>query len=163
LRNTGRCALGRWASRGKQHIVQVRVTDEGLVLQQLLYADEVRSMSELEIDLAEVKKPELDLAVQFINQIATDAYDPKQYQDEVKKRIEAAVQEKVDGKEITLAGEPETGGAQVIDLMEALRASLAKAPAAAAAPKAAERKPPKRAQASEADAVAPVAKVKAKK
>ena len=80
-------------------------------------------------------------------------------------RIEAAVQKKVEGQEITMAEAPE-GGAQVIDLMEALRASLErKAPARAKPPRlaavasepaAAERKPPKRAQSSEAEA--PVAR-----
>ncbi len=163
LRQSGRCALARWASRGKQHIVQVRATAEGLVLQQLLYADEVRSMSELEIEKAEVKKPELELALQLINQSASGDYDPKAYRDEVKQRIEVAVQQKIEGKEITSAApESESGGAQVIDLMEALRASLGKAaPAAVAevAPKA-ERKPPKRVAAS---AAAPAAKVRAKK
>lgn len=154
LRQTGRCALARWASRGKQHIVQVRATGDGLVLQQLLYADEVRSMTELEIEVAEVTKPELDLAVQFINQIATDQYDPKAYEDAVKKRVEAAVEQKVEGKEVTLATEAETGGAQILDLMEALRASLAKAE-----PKVAQRKPPKRVEGT----AAPGARTKTKK
>jgi DNA end-binding protein Ku len=164
MRQTGRCALARWASRGKQHIVQVRATDDGLILQQLLYAEEVRGMSELEIEKAEVKQAELELALQLINQSATDAYDPAAYQDEVKKRVETAVQEKVEGKQVTLAPEAESAGAQVIDLMEALRASLGKAPTAAAPAaeaKAAERKPPKRVPASEA--AAPAAKVKARK
>jgi DNA end-binding protein Ku len=162
MRKTGRCALARWASRGKQHIVQVRASDDGLILQQLLYAEEVRSMSELEIEKAEVKQAELELALQLINQSATDTYDPAAYHDEVKQRVEAAVQEKVEGKQVTLAPEAQSAGAQVIDLMEALRASLGKTPAAAPAAeaKAAERKPPKRVASGEA---APAAKVKAKK
>ena len=149
MRETGRCALARWAWRGKQHMVQVRPAEneDGLILQQLLYADEVRALGELEIEKADVKDAELKLAIQLIEQTATDEYDPAAYEDEVKKRIEAAVQEKVEGKEVTVA-EEETGGAQVIDLMEALRASLGrKAPAETAATKEekAERKPPKRA------------------
>ena len=65
-------------------------------------------------------------------------------------RIEAAVQKKVEGQEITMAEAPEGGGAQVIDLMEALRASLEKkAPAKAREPQAEARKPPKRAQQAE--------------
>jgi DNA end-binding protein Ku len=160
MRQTGRCALARWASRGKQHIVQVRPSADGLILQQLLYADEVRSLSELEIETAEVKTPELDLAKQFIDQIATDEYDPKAYQDAVKLRIEAAVEEKIAGKQVTISSEQESGGAQIIDLMEALRASLAKTPAAKAEPKAAERKPPKRVEPAEA---APTSRAKAKK
>jgi DNA end-binding protein Ku len=158
MRETARCALGRWAWKGKQNMVQVRAAPDGLILQQLLYADEVRDLAELEIEKAEVRPPELALAVQLIEQNATDQYDPKAYVDEVKKRIEAVIQQKIEGKEITLAPEAESAGAQVIDLMEALRASLAKsktvaAPAAgstaATAPAKADRKPPKRMPAPE--------------
>lgn len=159
MRETGRCALARWAWKGKQYMVQVRPTEDGLILQQLLYADEVRALSDLEIEKAEVKPAELGLAVQLIEQSATNEYDPKAYVDEVKQRIEAAVQEKVEGKQVTLAAEPAEGGAQVIDLMEALRASLSKggAPAAPASVSAetmqSDRKPPKRVAATEAGAV----------
>lgn len=155
MRETGRCALARWAWKGKQYMVQVRPTEDGLILQQLLYADEVRTLSDLEIEKAEVKAAELGLAVQLIEQSATDEYDPKAYVDGVKQRIETAVQEKVEGKQVTLASEPEQGGAQVIDLMEALRASLSKggAPAAPAAastePAKSDRKPPKRVEAGD--------------
>jgi DNA end-binding protein Ku len=143
-------------------MVQVRPSEDGLVLQQLLYADEVRGLGDLEIEKADVKPAELALAKQLIEQGATDEYDPKAYVDDVKKRIEAAVQEKVEGKEVTVSAEPETGGAQVIDLMEALRASLGKgggAQAAEAAKPAAksERKPPKRVAAEHA---APKSKVR---
>ena len=154
LRESNRCALGRWAARGKQYIVMIRPVDDGLVMQQLLYAGEVRAMKDLEIPKTEVKPAELKLAQQLIEQQTSDTFDPSQYTDDVAARIEAAVQKKVEGQEITLAEAPEGGGAQVIDLMEALRASLEKkAPAreAAAEPAAAEpapatRKPAKRAQ-----------------
>jgi DNA end-binding protein Ku len=154
MREMGRCALARWAWKGKQYMVQVRPAADGLILQQLLYADEVRALSELEIDKADVKPAELTLAKQLIEQSASDEYDPKAYVDEVKNRIEAAVQQKIEGKEVTLAAEADHAGAQVIDLMEALRASLSKgAPAAAAEAAAqADRKPPKRAAPAEAAA-----------
>jgi DNA end-binding protein Ku len=150
LRESGRCALGRWAARGKQYIVMIRPVEdlvEGLVMQQLLYSGEVRSMRDLDIPKTEVKPAELKLAQQLIEQQASDKFDPAAYTDEVRARIEAAVQKKVEGQEITMAETPEAG-AQVIDLMEALRASLGKK---AAAPSKAEqpaaRKPAKRAQA----------------
>ena len=143
LQEAGRCALGRWAARGKQYIVMLRPVDDALVMQQLLYADEVRPIAELEIPKTEVRAAELKLAQQLIDQQATDTFDPSAYTDEVKARIEAAVQRKVDGQEIALAEEAPAGGAQVIDLMEALRASLQKRSPAAAAEKA--RKEPKRA------------------
>jgi len=152
LRESKRCALGRWAARGKQYIVMIRPADGGLVMQQLLYAGEVRTMKDLEIPETEVKPAELKLAQMLIEQQASDRFDPSQYTDEVRARIEAAVQKKVEGQEITLAEPQETGG-QVIDLMEALRASLEKkAPARGKtpAPAPAERKPPKRAPQEEA-------------
>jgi len=151
LRESKRCALGRWAARGKQYIVMIRPVEEGLVMQQLLYAGEVRSIKDLEIPKTEVKDAELKLAKQLIEQQASDTFDPTAYTNEVAARIEAAVQKKVEGEEITLAEAPE-GGAQVIDLMEALRASLEKkAPARAKAPgpELVTRKPPKRAQQTE--------------
>ncbi len=151
LRESKRCALGRWAARGKQYIVMIRPVEDGLVMQQLLYAGEVRSIKDLEIPKTEVKDAELKLAKQLIEQQASDKFDPTTYTNEVAARIEAAVQKKVEGEEITLAEAPE-GGAQVIDLMEALRASLEKkAPARAKAPgpELVTRKPPKRAQQTE--------------
>jgi DNA end-binding protein Ku len=163
LRESNRCALGRWAARGKQYIVMIRPVEDGLVMQQLLYAGEVRSIKELEIPRTDVKDAELKLAKQLIEQQASDTFDPSVYTDTVAARIEAAVQKKVEGQEITMAEAPE-GGAQVIDLMEALRASLEKkAPARAKVPEpqAEARKPPKRAQ--EAESGAPVVRKGVKK
>jgi DNA end-binding protein Ku len=152
LRDSGRAALGRWAARGKQYIVMLRPVEEGLVMQQLMYATEVRSISELEIPKADVRAAELNLARQLIEQGANDKFDPAAYTDQVRERIEAAVQKKVEGQEISLAEPPVEGGAQVIDLMEALRASLSKkAPAAAEPASPPARKPAKRA-AQEPDA-----------
>jgi len=133
LRDTKRCALGRWAARGKQYIVMIRPVDHGemsgLVMQQLLYAGEVRSIKDIEIPQTEVKDAELRLAQQLIEQQASDKFDPGAYEDEVRDRIETAVRKKVEGgQEITMVEAPEQG-AQVIDLMEALRASLEKKPA----------------------------------
>ena len=152
LRESNRCALGRWAARGKQYIVMIRPVEDGLVMQQLLYAGEVRAMKELEIPKTDVKPAELKLAQQLIEQQTSSTFDPSQYTDDVAARIEAAVQRKVEGQEITLTEAPESGGAQVIDLMDALRASLErKAPARSKAPEpaAAARKPPKRAPPAE--------------
>ena len=137
LRESGRCALGRWAARGKQYIVMIRPAGgddaDGLVMQQLLYAAEVRSIKDIEIPKTEVKDAELKLAQQLIEQQAAEAFDPGAYTDEVRARVEAAVQKKVEGQEITLAEAPEPAG-QVIDLMQALRASLEKKPARKAQP-----------------------------
>ena len=146
LKQSKRCALGRWAARGKQYIVMIRAVDDGLVMQQLLYAGEVRSIKDIDIPKTEVRDAELKLAQQLIEQQAVERFDPAQYTDEVRTRIEAAVQKKVEGQEITLTEAPQPGG-QVIDLMEALRASLEKKPAkrAAAAQPAQPAKPARKA------------------
>jgi DNA end-binding protein Ku len=93
MRESGRCALAKWAWKGKQYVVQVRPGEDGLVLQQLLYAAEVRSMKELDIERADVAKPELQLALQLIDQISADSYDPESFKDEEKERILAAIDE----------------------------------------------------------------------
>jgi DNA end-binding protein Ku len=174
MRKSGRCALAKWAWKGKQYVVQVRPAEDGLVLQQLLYADEVRSLKDLDIEKVSVSTGELNLALQFIDQISQDSYDPSQFEDEEKKRILASIDEKIAGKEVVATEEARpAAGAQVIDLVEALRASLAQrggkakvakttktaaAPAQAAeAPETKERKGVRRAQKS-TEAAAPARK-----
>ena len=124
LRTSGRCALAKWAWRSKQYVVQVRAVDGGLVLQQLRYAEEVRSVRDLKIHLVPVTKPELQLALQLIEHISEDAFDPTQFVDEEKQRILAAVEKKIAGQEILAPQHVETSRAEVVDLMTALRASL---------------------------------------
>jgi DNA end-binding protein Ku len=123
---SGRCALAKWAWKGKQYVVQVRFAEDGLVLQQLLYADEVRSLADVPLPDGEVREAELKLAKQLIDQIARETFDPTQYRDEVRDRIQADIERKVQGQDITEA-EPAAEPARVIDLMAALKASLGKA------------------------------------
>jgi DNA end-binding protein Ku len=135
MRETGRAALARYAARGKDYLVLLRPYEQGLIMQQLRYRDEVRDFAEVPIGNAEVKEPELKLAVQLVDQIATDAFHPDTYEDEVRKKVRGLIEQKVAGEEIT-AAPPEAPKAQIIDLMEALKASLA-----ATGGKADERKP----------------------
>jgi DNA end-binding protein Ku len=150
MRRSGRTALARYAARGKQYLVQIRPLPEGggLVMQQLLYADEVRPFSEVPLEAGEVKEPELKLAEQIIEQIATDEFKPEKYRDDVRARVQEQIQRKVEGQQIQV-DEPQQQPTQIIDLMEALKASLAAkglAPApATAAEEVSERKPAKRA------------------
>jgi DNA end-binding protein Ku len=125
MKATGRVAVGQYAARGKQYLVMVRPLDEVLVMEQLHYADELRSPTEVPIPEGEVKQPELDLAVQIVQQLAADEFRPEAYEDQVRKRVLEQIQRKVAGEEITAepTEEPKT---QIIDLMEALKASLAK-------------------------------------
>jgi DNA end-binding protein Ku len=155
MKKTGKSAVAKYAARGKQYLVVVFPHEEGLLLQQLYYSDEVRPSSEVPVGESDVKESELNLALQLIAQISKDSFRPEQYEDDVKKRVEAAIEQKVSGKEVTVAGpEPK---AQIIDLMAALKASLSGgAPASAPqstdtatpgaeADDAADRKGPKRA------------------
>ena len=141
MRQTGKTAVGRYAARGKQYIVQLRAIPGGLVMQQLLYAPEVRTIADIPIETTAVRDGELALAKQLIAQISAEQFDPTQYEDDVRKRIEAAVQKKVDGEQISISPSVQAPGAQVIDLMEALRASLVKTLAKRAAPRAPESVP----------------------
>lgn len=145
MQEAQRFGLGKWASRGKQYIVELRPVADGIVLQQLLYAAEVRSMSEIVIDKSEVRDAELNLAMRLIEQITSDKFDPANYQDEEKKRIEAAIQKKIEGEQIAISADEGQGGAQIIDLMDALRASLEKSGKPVPAEKVVQRKPAKRA------------------
>lgn len=128
MQQSGRCALARWAWKSKQYVVQVRANDDGLVLQQLLYADEVRSLKDLHVEKITPSAAELKLALQLIDQISTDTYDPTLFEDEEKKRILAAIDAKIAGEEVVAVEHPEdVASGQVIDLTEVLRASLTKA------------------------------------
>ena len=114
-------------------------------MQQLRYADELRAFSEVPVEPSEVKEPELKLAMQLIEQIATDEFKPTAYEDHVRLRTRELIEKKVQGEEITAAPQ-EPPKAQVIDLMAALKASLAaaKPETEPAAPvPIASRKPPK--------------------
>ena len=132
LQKTGRAALGQYASRGRQYLVLVRPRDGVLVMEQLHYADELRATAEVPLGEGEVKPAELNLAVQFIEQAAIDEFKPENYHDTVRERVQEAIQKKVEGHEIT--EEPEAApAAKVLDLMEALKASVARAKQAPAA------------------------------
>src|SRR3954466_15543893 len=148
MRRSGKTALARYAARGKQYLVQIRpLAEGGLVMQTLMYADEIRPFSEVGVEPAEVKEQELALAQQIIQQITTDEFKPEKYQDDVRHRIQEQIQRKVEGQEIQV-DEPAAAPTQIIDLMEALKASLASkglAPAKETAEAQDERKPAKRA------------------
>ena len=144
LRKAKQCAVGRWISRGKEHIVVIRALADGLAMHQLHFKAEVRDLKDLGVEAAPVSEPELKLASQLIDQLAAKRFDPNEYADEHKARVEAAIQRKVDGKEVSIAEGPvATLGGNVIDLMEALRASIDARGSKAADLK--ERKAPKRA------------------
>ncbi len=132
LKQAKRCAVGRWAAHGKGYIVMLRPVGDVLAMQQLHFAADIRPVSEIEVPKQEVKPAELALARQLIDQQTAEKFDPTAYTDELRARIQAAIDKKVAGHQISVSDFPAEGGGKVIDLMEALRASLQKADAARA-------------------------------
>ena len=147
MRKTGRSALAKHAARGKQYLVMLRPFASGLLMQQLKYEDELKSFDEVPLgEETELKPGELELAVQLIEQIASDDFKPDQYTDEVRKRLWNAIESKIEGREVA-DDEAEAPQAQIIDLMEALKASLSKNGETEADPAAGAPKPAKKAAA----------------
>ena len=127
LDESGRAALGQYAARGQQHLVLLRPLNGVLVMEQLHYADEIRPISEVPVQGGEVKPAELKMAQQLIDQMSNDAFDPSTYKDTVRERVLETIQRKIDGQDISADAAPEAGGGKILDLMDALKASLAKA------------------------------------
>lgn len=165
LRESGKWAVARYSARGKQYVVAIRPFGESaLVLQQLYYKSAIKSLSELDLGTQEVKPQELQMALALTELGSSEAFTPDEFKDEGKDRMRALIEQKLAGQEITAPEEPRATG-EVIDLMEALRASLAgipkKKPAASSetksepaavtkmSPKKSERKPAKPAPAAE--------------
>ncbi|MDA0327445.1 MAG: Ku protein [Gemmatimonadetes bacterium] len=123
LRKTERVAIAKHATRGKQYIVMIRPHEEGLLLEQLYYAEEIRSFGEVPLEEGDVNELELGLAIQLIDQAASEGFDPAQFRDEVLEKTLELIQKKVDGQEIT-AAPAEESKTKIIDLMAALRASI---------------------------------------
>jgi DNA end-binding protein Ku len=139
----GQVALAKYVMRGKESLVLIRPAQNGLMLHTMYFADEVRNFDEVDKgQSAKIREGELDLALQLINGLASETFSPDRYADEYRHRVLEMVNKKVEGQEITVA-EPAAPRAQVIDLMEALKESLAKRgmPAEAAGAK----KPPAKA------------------
>jgi DNA end-binding protein Ku len=152
LEEAGRIAIGRYAARGQQHLIMVRPVVDGerggLLLEQLYYADEIRSFDEVPVDDVEVKPAELKLARQLIDQGASETFDPKNYRDEVRAQILEMIERKVEGEDITVAPQ-EQPEHKIIDIMEALKASLdasTRKPAQAAPAASASKEAPKAAK-----------------
>jgi DNA end-binding protein Ku len=126
MSRSGKVALAKHVMRGKEGLVLIRPSQDGLMLHSMYYADEVRDFSELDRgETAKIKDGELDLAVRLIEELANQEFRPENFHDEYRARVLDLVQQKVEGKEIT-ATEPVIQQAQVIDLMDALKASLEK-------------------------------------
>jgi DNA end-binding protein Ku len=126
LRDADMVALAQFVHHGKEHLVLIRPFGDGLVLHSMFHADEVRSFADVGVGAPPaLRAGERDLARKLVDQLSAERFRPEQYRDQHRARVLEVVEKKVRGEEIT-AAEPETGRAQVIDLMDALKASLAR-------------------------------------
>jgi DNA end-binding protein Ku len=119
-------AIAQHVSRGKERLVLIRPIAKGLVLHTLYYADEVRDFDEVGLgDAGQRRDGEMRLAQQLIGELTGQTFTPEQYRDHYRDRLREVVDKKVAGEETTIA-ETAPPKAQVIDLMEALKQSLAR-------------------------------------
>jgi DNA end-binding protein Ku len=156
MAKTDRVAMAKFVMRGKESLVLIRPAQNGLMLHTMYFADEVRAFGEVDKgQSAKIKEGELELALRLINELSNEEFRPEQYQDEYRLRVLDMVNLKVEGKEVTAVG-PQVQRAQVIDLMEALKESLAKR-----VPQ--EKKPAVKAKRAEAASEKPSSKAQAAK
>jgi len=155
LEESQHAGVARYANRGREDLVLIRPKDGALVMEQLRYADELRSMADVPMGEGEVKGAELQLAKQLVSQLSRENFDATKYHDRYRERLQEIIQQKIKGEPVVISA-PEAASPQVIDLMEALKASLAKKGAVPPSKETpgvvAERKPPKRAAAAPAAA-----------
>src|ERR1051325_7810967 len=146
LRRTGHVGIAKVAMHNREHIVILRPGKRGILLHTMYYEDEVRKVEEFRTDASLVKDKELELATTLITSLAAE-FEPVKYKDEYRENLMSMIHAKVEGKEVVEAPQSQEL-APVIDIMEALKASLALG-----------KKPPRSvASTSEATSVEPEAK-----
>ena len=133
MTESNRVGLAKYVMRGKEGLVLIRAVQGGLMLHTMYYADEVRDFDDIDRgQTVKLKDGELDLAIRLIDELVSKEFHPENYHDEYRGRVLRLVEQKVEGKEVT-ALEPQVRQSQVVDLMEALKASLERRDGAAKA------------------------------
>jgi DNA end-binding protein Ku len=127
LEAEGQVGIAKVALRDKEHLATIRLKDGVFVLETMYWPDEIRepAFEELERDV-EVRDNEVKMARQLIQQLAGE-FDPEAFVDEYRVALEELVEKKVAGEEVTVAAEPAEEPTKVVDLMEALKASVEEA------------------------------------
>jgi DNA end-binding protein Ku len=124
MKKTGKVAVARYNSRGKEHLIIVRPYQDGLVMHQMYYSDEVRNFGEVEEMVAKVSfhDAEVDMATKLVEALSAEAYEPEKYNDGYVARVKVAVDQKIAGETVSVAAP--AAKSNVVDLMAALKASL---------------------------------------
>jgi DNA end-binding protein Ku len=140
MAKTNRAAIAQLVTRGKEQLMLIRPYENGLIMHSLYYANEVRNFAEIaKAENSKLSEDEIDLGATLIENMS-DGFNPDKYRDEYRERVQAMLDEKSKGQEITVAAPEAPRHAQIIDLMQALKQSIEKAkPTQTAAP--AKRKP----------------------
>jgi DNA end-binding protein Ku len=127
LEAEGQVGVAKVALRDKEHLATVRLKDGIFVLETMYWPDEIREPEFEELTKrVDVRDNEVKMARQLIQQLSGN-FHPEEFEDEYRVRLQELAERKIEGEEITVAGEPEEEPAQVVDLMEALKASVAEA------------------------------------
>jgi DNA end-binding protein Ku len=122
LKDSGRGAIAQITMHNREHIVCLRPGARGLILHTLYYQDEIREMSEFRTDTSKISQPEMKMAQSLIEAMSGE-YDPRQFKDTYRDRLQAMIEDKVKGHKTVQAPQPQEM-APVIDIMDALKRSL---------------------------------------
>jgi DNA end-binding protein Ku len=126
LAKSKRAAIAQLVSRGKEQLVLIRPYENGLIMHSLYYVNEVRNFAEItKAENAKLSGEEIDLGAQLIEDMS-DEFKPEKYRDDYRERVQAMLEEKSKGQEITVAAQEAPRHAQIIDLMQALKQSIEK-------------------------------------
>src|ERR1041385_2892425 len=126
IRESGRIGIAKFILRDAQHLAAVEVIEHALVLSVMRFADELADESQFAFPKIEIRKSELEMAKALVNGLAAE-WDPMKYTDQYRENLMRIIQGKVKGKEVELEPTKEPRQAEVVDLMERLRKSLAAA------------------------------------
>lgn len=127
LEAEGQVGIAKVALRDKEHLATVRLKDDVFVLETMHWPDEIRPAEFEELEgKVDIRDAEVKMARQLVQQLSAD-FKPEEFKDEYREALEALVEKKVEGQEITVAAAPEEEPTKVVDLMEALKASVAEA------------------------------------
>jgi DNA end-binding protein Ku len=126
MQEAGMAAVGKFVLWGKENLCLIRPLGESLVLETLYFSEDIRPRKEIDdaVEETEVKGPELAMATQLVESLVGD-FNPEDYENDYRNELRAMLEAKVEGKEIT-APEP-APEVPVVDLMEALKRSVAQA------------------------------------
>jgi DNA end-binding protein Ku len=140
MRHTEKVAVGRYMSRGRVYVCMLRPYQKGMLLHHLYYADEVRDYNEVDLGAdTPFSDKQLALANKLVNELSVNDFDPSMFKDVYRDNVQAAIEAKSEGKAVVLApaAQPKE---QVVDLFDALKASLADAKGSKAKSKAKPKK-----------------------